>query len=267
VLLVEAEYVLGVTAFWLGDPVAATRHLLTALRTYRPEHGPEHVNTYGQDAGAVCAVRLAQTLWTIGRPAFAARALRQAVAHAESVAHPHTLAYVRQFAAWTYIDLGDAAAARREADGALALAEAHGLSGWALRNEALHGYLLAREGHVDRGIGTMQKAARECARWSWRLAVPYDRALLAEVCLAAGRLEEGLQAIEEGSADARETGQSFWDAELLRLRAELLAAAGAPAAGVERLLREAREVAARQRAAALVLRAEHSLRRFAGASR
>jgi hypothetical protein len=263
-LFVEAEYVLGVTAFWLGRPVAATRHLLAALRAYDPSQASAHVSNYGQDAGAVCGVRLAQTLWMIGKSAAAARMLRRALAHAEAVAHPHTLAYVRQFAAWTLIDFGDEAGARHQIDGAMALAAANGLSGWVMRNEALHGYLLAREGQVDEGIRTMQRAAREWARWSWRMAVPWDRARLAQVYLDAGRLTEGLEAIEEGMADGRETGQTFWDAELLRLRAELLLAGGAPAAGVERLLREARSIAIGQGAMALVRRAEAGLRRVAG---
>lgn len=262
-LFVEAEYVLGVTAFWLGRPVAATRHLLAALHAYHPSQALAHVSIYGQDAGAVCGVRLAQTLWMIGKSAAAARMVRKAIAHAETVAHPHTLAYVRQFAAWTLIDFGDEAGARRQIDGAMALTAAHGLSGWVMRNEALHGYLLAREGHVDEGIRTMQQAAREWSRWSWRMAVPWDRAQRAQVCLDAGRLTEGLEAIEEGMADARETGQTFWDAELLRLRAELLLAGGAPTAAVERLLREARAIAAGQGATALVRRAESNLRRLA----
>jgi hypothetical protein len=91
------------------------------------------------------------------------------------------------------------------------------------------------------------------------LFVPHDRALLAQACLAAGRLEEGFRAIEEGAAVARETGQSFWDAELLRLRGELLAASGAPPPEVRRLLQEAIDVATRQGAIALVRRAERSL--------
>jgi predicted ATPase len=207
----------------------------------------------------VCGIRLAQALWTIGKPAASLRALRCAIAHAEAVAHPHTLAYVRQFAAWTLIDLGDERAARAEIDAAIVLAAANGLSGWVMRNDALHGYLLAREGRVVEGIDTMRRAALEWARWSWRFAVPWDRALLARVCLDAGRLDEGLEAVDDGLATARETRQSYWDAELLRLRAELLLAGGAPAAGVERVLTAARTNAADQHALALEQRVERTM--------
>lgn len=262
IYVVEAEYVLGVTALALGRPVDGLHHLVRALRAYRPELASHHVGTFGQDPGAVCGIRLAQALWTIGKPAASLRALRRAIAHAEAVAHPHTLAYVRQFAAWTLIDLGDERAAREEIDAAIVLAAANGLSGWVMRNDALHGYLLAREGRVSEGIDTMRRAALEWARWSWRFAVPWDRALLARVCLDAGRLDEGLEAAEDGLATARETRQSYWDAELLRLRAELLLAGGAPAAGVERVLTAARTIAADQHALALVQRVERTMARI-----
>jgi predicted ATPase len=142
------------------------------------------------------------------------------------------------------------------------LAEANGFSGWSIRNRALHGFLLAHEGQADRGIELMRSAAEEWASLGFPLFVPYDRALLAQACLAAGRLEEGLRAIEEGTAIARETGQAFWDAELLRLSGELLAASGAPTDEVRRMLLEAVDVASRQGATALVLRAERSLQRL-----
>jgi hypothetical protein len=156
------------------------------------------------------------------------------------------------------IDIGDEAGARRQLDGAIELAEANA-SGWSIRNRALHGFLLAHEGQADRGIELMRSAAEEWASRGFRLFVPYDRALLAQACLFAGRLEEGFRAIEEGTAVARETGQSFWDAELLRLRGELLAASGAPPQEVRGVFQQAIDVATRQGAVALVRRVDQSL--------
>jgi predicted ATPase len=112
----------------------------------------------------------------------------------------------------------------------------------------------------------MHSAAEGWASRGFRLAVPSDRGLLAQACLTAGRLDEGLCAIEEGLASSKETGQAFWDAELLRLRGELLAASGAPTDEVRRGLQEAIDVATRQGATALVRRAERSLQDVSNAS-
>jgi predicted ATPase len=156
--------------------------------------------------------------------------------------------------------LGDETNARHVLDRAKRVAEASALSSmWSIQNQTLHGFLLAREGRVDRGIELMQGAAEDWASRGFKLIVPQHRAFLAEICLTAGRLDAGFAALDEGVATSRETGMAFWDAELLRLRGELLAASGAPAQEVSTVLQQAIDVASRQGAAALLHRAERSL--------
>ncbi len=259
VLRVEARYVLGVASYWLGAPQDAVAHLEAVMSTYRPEFAPEHIETFGQDPGPICGVRLAQALWLIGRDEAALQALAHALAMGETLPHPNTLAYLHQFAASALIDMGDEAGARAQMNRAVAVAEANGLTGWSVRNRALHGFLLAREGELSQGIALMEEAAAEWRDRGYLLAVPYDRALLAQLCLTAERVDHALRFIEEGTAAARATGQSFWDAELLRLRGELLAKAGAPSSEARRAIGEAIEVATRQGAIALAHRAERSL--------
>ena len=130
--------------------------------------------------------------------------------------------------------------------------------------DELDGFLLAREGQVERGIELMKRAGEEWASRGFKLAVPQNRALLAEICLGAGRLEEGFAAVEEGAAISRETGMAYWDAELLRLRGELIAASGSSAGEVRALFQQAIDVATRQGAMALVRRAERSLQQLCG---
>ena len=66
----------------------------------------------------------------------------------------------------------------------------------------------------------------------------------------------------------RETNERWWDAELHRLRAELLLAGGAEAAEAEAALRRALEIARGQQAKSLELRAARTLARlWAGSGR
>jgi tetratricopeptide (TPR) repeat protein len=266
VLLAEAQYVLGVSAFWRGDPEISARHFRAGLDAYRPAHAGEHVRTYGQDAGVICGVRLAMALCVLDQPEAARQTLAEAVALAETLRHPHTLAYAWQIGAWALIELGNEAAARRQIESAVKVTEAHQLSGWPIRNTALLGYLVGRAGEVDRGIAMMRSAAEQWTGKGWRLLLPYDRGLLARLYLDAGRAAEGLGAIEEGLTTARDTGQAFWNAELLRLKGELLEISGAPPAESRQAFSDALELARAQGATALVRRAEESLqsRRNAG---
>ena len=63
VLIVEGEYVLGVTSFWQGafrDLADTSRQRSTGTRPARRE---THLTVYGQDPKVVCLSRLAWTLW------------------------------------------------------------------------------------------------------------------------------------------------------------------------------------------------------------
>ena len=206
-------------------------------------------------------------LCLLDQPEAARQALAEAVARAETLRHPHTLVYAWQIGAFALIELGDEFAARRQIESAVKVTEAHGLPGWRIRNTALLGFLVGRAGQVDRGIAMMREAAEQWAGRGWRLLVPYDRGLVARLYLAAGRAAEGLGAIEEGLTTARDTGQAFWSAELLRLKGELLEVSGAPAAESRQAFSQALENARAQGVTTLVRRAEESLRSRRNAGR
>ncbi len=83
-------------------------------------------------------------------------------------------------------------------------------------------------------------------------------ALLAEMLAGAGRIDEGLQAVDEGFAHAERTLEGGYLAELHRMRGELQALAGDHAAA-EDSLRLAIARAVEQRAKSFELRAATAL--------
>ena len=94
-------------------------------------------------------------------------------------------------------------------------------------------------------------------------ARPYWLALRAMACQKAGQPEEGLTLLAEALATAHTTGEGWWEAELDRLRGELLSqqAVGQPGEAAT-WLQQALAVAHRQEATALELRAAMSLARL-----
>lgn len=88
-------------------------------------------------------------------------------------------------------------------------------------------------------------------------------ALLAEAQWRAGRPEQALVSVEGGLKLVEKTGERFYEAELHRLRGELLfVLSPQEAAHSEREVREAMALAEDQGAAMLQLRAANSLRRL-----
>jgi predicted ATPase len=87
-------------------------------------------------------------------------------------------------------------------------------------------------------------------------------ALLGEACGASGQIAEGLSLLAEALAFAEQSGESFFEAEIHRLRGELLLKSEAPHAEVEDCFHQAIRVAQRQQAKSLELRAVMSLARL-----
>ncbi|MGH2625181.1 MAG: tetratricopeptide repeat protein, partial [Anaerolineales bacterium] len=103
-LVVEGRYVLGATAFWRGELAASAEHLGQAIARYRPDDHPAYVALFGQDPRVVCLIRLALTLWYLGRPSDAGRPMEEALAVAETLGHPLSLAYALEFGTWLSCD-------------------------------------------------------------------------------------------------------------------------------------------------------------------
>jgi predicted ATPase len=93
----------------------------------------------------------------------------------------------------------------------------------------------------------------------WR---PYGLALLAEACGKGGQGEEGLKVLAEALATLERTGERMYEAELYRLRGELMLAQSRIQKKAEECFHRAVAIAHRQQAKSLELRATMSLARL-----
>jgi adenylate cyclase len=130
----------------------------------------------------------------------------------------------------------------------------------------LHGWSLAEQGRAEEGIDQMRQGL---AGWQATGALshrPYQLALLAEALAREGQAQDGLTALDEALALATTSGERFLEAELHRLRGNLLLtrADANSSAGVaaEGCFRQALDVAGRQNAKSLELRAAASMSRL-----
>ena len=95
------------------------------------------------------------------------------------------------------------------------------------------------------------------------LAVPYFCTVLAEVCDHLGHPEDGLQVLAEAHTLVEQQEERWWEAEVYRLRGVLLLRQTVPQPEeAEAWLQRALDVARRQEAKSLELRAAMSLARL-----
>lgn len=262
-LEVEARYVLGVTAFWCGEFARARQELQAALARYEPARCPEHLALYSQDAGVICRIRLAWTLWMLGEAAAAAAAERAALERARRLDHPYSLAYVLNFATMLAVERGAVERVAALAAESAALCEEHRLGFLQPMSGLFRAWArAARAGGAAsaRVLRAMQAALERYRAMGQELYLAYGLALLGATLLGAGRGAAALGPLEEALELAARSGQHFYDAELWRLRGAALRGVPGRRTEARNCLRRALRIARSQGARPLVRRAQQELR-------
>lgn len=261
---VEAYYVLGVTSFWRGEFAAAREQLEGAIAHYEPRQHRSHVALYSQDPKVICLSRLAYTLWYLGYPDEAVIRSQQALDLARELSHPYSLAYALNFATWLHNDLRNEQEARRQMEAGATLSGEQRLGFLQPMGIIFRGWVLVEQGEVVAGIDRIQEGLNAYGASGQDLYRPYALSLLARAYGRAGEPERGLTALTEALTMVQRTEERFWEAELYRLRGELLLARGEYNAEVKDSFVRALEVSRGQGARSLELRAALSLARLWG---
>jgi adenylate cyclase len=262
-LAVIAHNALGATCFYLGALPAARMHLEEGIARYTTDQHHAPVFRIGQDPGVACRTFAALTLWLLGYPAQALTRLHDALALAHELAHPFSLAFARCRAAHVYQLRRDVLAVQEHAEAAVALATERGFPHWAAGGTSWRGWALAMQGQGEAGMAQVRQGIAARRATGAALFVPYYCTLLAEVCDHLGHPEDGLQALAEAHTLVEQHEERWWEAEIHRLRGVLLPRQRGPQqAEAEAWLQRALDVARRQQAKSLELRAAMSLSRL-----
>jgi len=210
-----------------------------------------------------CRRIAAWILWWLGYPDQARQQSHEAITLAQERAHPHSLAWALFYAALLHCLCRKGQAAQERAEATIALARQQEVPGMLARRTILRGWVLAEEGQRAEGIVQMRQGLAALQAAGLGLLRPLFLVLLAEVCGHMGQADEGLSILDEARALAQKHGARYYEAELHRVRGELLLMrAMEPHAEAEACFQHALEVARRQQAKSLELRAAMSLSRL-----
>jgi predicted ATPase len=243
----------------LGRITEANEQFVEMIAAYNPDQLLSYRESQGWDFASQARAWQAHALWCLGYPQQAQEKGREAVRLAQDLDQPFNQALVSAYLALLQQLCADQAIAREHAEQAHALASKYQAPYYRAWAAILVSYALALEQPDEEHIGRLRGSITAFKASGARLRLPYYLSLLAQVCGKAGRAEEGLACIDEALAEARAHNERWWDAELHRLRGELLLIHGADASDVEAALLRAIEIAQSQQARSLELRATMSL--------
>jgi predicted ATPase len=260
----ETHHLFWSNSFFLGDYGEAEEHARKGMAMY--DRGRDHRLTFlysGHDPGVCCRCFSGLALWQRG---FADRALarcREALALAEGIGHPLTLAVAQWAMSYVHLFRREPAEARAWAEREIAVCGEYQLPLLLSQGAFQLGWALAGQGDPEAGIARMREGLAGVAATGAEMGLPYLVALLGEAHARAGRVGEGLREVERALAMGERNGARFQAPEILRLKGELLLRRPAPdEAAAEACFREAAAAARAQGARLPELRALASLARL-----
>lgn len=259
-LILEAHHTLWAILFGLGELILAKEHCERGRELYDPRQHRQHIFFYGgHDTGVCCGSMAALVLWLLGYPDQALQRSQEAVALARELSHPYSLAYAIFRSARVHQCRGEWDAVQKRTEGGMILATKQGFPRWMVAATLLHGWLSIEQGDVERGIGQIRQGL--AVQMSTGDELPFV-SFLAEVYGKTGQAENGLTMVAEALTSVRKTTSCYYEAELLRIKGELLLRHAAPDQEAEGCFQKALEVARGQSAKSLELRAAVSLSRL-----
>jgi predicted ATPase/class 3 adenylate cyclase len=268
-LLIEAHSALGSSLFFQGDFDTAREHQEQMRALYVPEQHHAHAFLYGMDPGVRALSIASWTQWYLGYPDQANERSRDALALAHKIAQPFGLAFALVAAAMLRLFRQESQKAHELADAAITLSSEQGFPYYLAWGTILRGSSLVDQGDAEDGIEQIVQGLAAYLATGAQLSHSYFLGLLAAACRRIGRVRKGLDVLADALTVVRKTGEHFHEAELHRLKGELLLDHSSDRTHdsteehrAEACFQQAIAIAADQHATSLQLRAAMSLARL-----
>jgi DNA-binding winged helix-turn-helix (wHTH) protein/predicted ATPase len=220
--LAYSELTMEVTLIHLGEFAPAMDHFERAFALYDPETRRDDTLRYSQNSGVATQVYAAWALWFLGRPDQALDRIEKTLALARDLAEPHGLAHAFFYAATLYQLRREDRLAVQLAEAGIAVSSEHGLVLYQAVATVIRGWALIAQDRYYEAVEQIQQGLAAYQATGTELLRTHFSALLAEALHKAGKTLEALHVLEEALAAVDRNGERYYQAELYRLKGELL---------------------------------------------
>jgi class 3 adenylate cyclase/tetratricopeptide (TPR) repeat protein len=260
-MLMEALFMPGVTQYYRGDFAASRTHHEQGL-AHDDRARTKHWTAFsGHNAGVTHRCYLALALWHLGYADQAHQLIRETCTLARSIGHPFSLAHAVDFAAVLGHYCRLAEDTEVGANEELAIGAEQGFQLWQALGTLHKGAALLLQHRPEEAMAFLLRGLNAFRASGAQLRLPLYFSILGEAYAQVGRVEDANNAFTEALAVAETNDNRCHEAEIHRLRGELLGATSQDAAA-EECFHRAIETAKRQQSRAWELRATMSLARL-----
>jgi len=258
----------GTLSFIMGEWSSALGYLRQMNAFYDPQIHAHLGFIYGQDPGIISLSSTACVLWTLGYQNQALDQSQKMLAVARSVGHPFSLAAALAFDSLFHLFRRDVAALEVRGNEVAELGGEKGFLFMVAVGKFKQGWVSARQGRLEDGLSKLHQALELYRATGVRFTLTELLGSLAEAYGMTGRIEQGLEFMAQALAEVERGGERYYEAELYRLKGELLLRAGEKkdrTAGEEEAeicFRQSLAVARKQMAKSFELRTAVSLGRL-----
>ncbi|MGE0681473.1 MAG: AAA family ATPase [Candidatus Binatia bacterium] len=262
--LLWAHHAFGVSLFFRGEFIAAR----TALEKVEMLYDAQQHFEYMFDPRLAGLSFRALLQWTLGYPEQALQLSREAITWGQQFTHPYSLALAFAVSAWLHENHREGSAAQERAETVVTLAREHGFAQYEILGVLLRGGASIEQGKHEEGIMLLHQGIDALRTAKAELGASAWLTRLATACLRIGRIKEGNAALAEAAAVKQCLGERFYEAELCRIKGELLQQSTIESrnstveAEAEEYFLKALSSARRQQAKTFELRAAMSLSRL-----
>jgi predicted ATPase len=258
VLARVAHRVMGSTLLTIGDFRSSMDHF---EETIRLSSGSQPLyNRYMVEPQAASLLLSSWDLWFLGHPDQALSRVSEALALARDMNHPYTVAFAHYMTSVVHLMRGDAARAFESAEKSSEVSQEQRLSLYAILSRISRGRAAGELGRLGEARSEIALGLDEARHKGVGFMLPMMMSWLVDMHANAGEHETALAMVEGILADIGDVTGRSWEAELHRQRAQILLSLDpSKVAEAESYLKTALEVARRQSARSLELRAATSL--------
>lgn len=222
VMMAAAHFAAACTLFHLGEMAQCREHLQEAMSGNDSSDKPVYLTVFGPELGVFCLSYMAHVQWMFGDHEQSADCNHRALARAERLAHPFSIALALDYASMLYQLRGEPSeAAGRAAESAI-LCRQYGFSYYLAWASIIRGWALAETGTAGEGIEEIHDGLKSLREQGAALRGPYYRTLLAQAFERSGDVDKALECLSEALVMREKSGECWSDPLIYQLRGALL---------------------------------------------